>query len=294
MKHEDYLDKIIQSILIGAPRVILTFGAGHPFDLLKTRMQADPHIISAALLSKKIFQETGIRGFYVAGLPNFTRMMTKESYRSPLRGFLTSTYSHSFPDTSKGKQAVLTGLSMAVADTLLVTPLERIKVWLMTKPGEKKSLSGFFYQKGEDVSLRKHLFKGACISVTRGVLSWCTFLVPEAMIREAVIKHSPQKTEEADRGLHFSESLVAGSLSGIVNGLFTLPFDTIKTNVQKESYLGKAELKDILRVGKELVAEHGIIKGLYPAFKVRLLHYIIVGVITSDVIQKVDRVWLGK
>ncbi len=147
MKEDSNWEKMIKSILIGTPRVILTFGAGHPFDLLKTRMQADPHIHSAVLLSKKIFKETGICGFYVAGVPNLTRAIIKEAYRSPLRGFLASRYDEALPKTNKGAKATLTSLSMAITDTFIVTPFERIKVWLMTKYANNKSFSNFFTQK---------------------------------------------------------------------------------------------------------------------------------------------------
>lgn len=292
MKREDNnWNKVTQSILIGTPRVILTFGAGHPFDLLKTRMQADPHISSAVLLTKKIFQETGIRGFYVAGIPNLTRSIIKETYRSPLRGFLASLYDEALPNANKGSKATITSLSMAVTDTFLITPLERIKVWLMTKYSHNKSFNDFFSQRKSDISWGQHLFKGASISMVRSSISWSTFLVPETMIRDAVVRHSPRVLDKNNPQLPFAEKLLIGSLGGVINGLCTLPFDTVKTNVQKEGYLEKAGLKEMMKIGKDLVAEHGIIKGLYPAFSVRLLHYSIVGIITSDVIQKVDQVW---
>jgi hypothetical protein len=50
--------KVVQSISIGLSKVVLTFGTGHPFDYLKTRMQANPNIYSATLLSKEIYSKS--------------------------------------------------------------------------------------------------------------------------------------------------------------------------------------------------------------------------------------------
>ncbi len=152
-------------------------------------------------------------------------------------------------------------------------------------------LAIFLLKKTPEISLKQHLFKGASVSMVRSAISWSTFLVPEAMIRDAAVKNSPRILDKNNPQLPFAEQVIVGSLGGFINGICTLPFDTIKTNVQKEGYLEKADVKSMIKISKELVSEHGFYRGLYPGFAVRLLHYSIVGVITSDVIQKVDQVW---
>ena len=61
--------KTINSSYLGMQRVLFTFGASHPWTLMKTRMQANPSIHSCTLLASEIYRKTGIRGFYVGGVP---------------------------------------------------------------------------------------------------------------------------------------------------------------------------------------------------------------------------------
>ena len=84
-----------------------------------------------------IYREDGIRGFYKGYIPNTIRVMYKQLYRMPLIIYI--------PELSSGKLNLfkdknlnaavgktITGLSLGVIDVLLVNPLERSKVWLMT------------------------------------------------------------------------------------------------------------------------------------------------------------------
>ncbi|MBS0359114.1 MAG: hypothetical protein JSS53_07585 [Proteobacteria bacterium] len=289
------IEQIVESIKISLPRVVITFGSGHPFDLVKTRMQANPYIHSGVLLSKEIYRETGIRGFYTAGLPNFTRAILKESYRSPLRGMLSAKYGNIFPEMTKEKKALMTGFSMALADTMIMCPLERLKVWLMTKHEENKSIYSFFSNRStENIPLYQDLFKGASVSLARSTVSWVTYLVPEAFIRNAVIKYSPRVIDKTGTSVPLAENILIGALGGIVNGICTLPLDTIKTNIQKEGFHEKASLKTMWEIGANLVDRHGFTRGLYPAFLTRLVHYSMVGIITSNLMQRVDAIWQPK
>jgi Mitochondrial carrier protein len=287
------IEKAVQSVVIGAPRAIITFGAGHPFDLVKTRMQANPQIQSAVLLSNEIFKKTGIKGFYVGGLANGTRHVIKNAYRDPIRGFSKAFYKAKFPDASEASIGAATSLTMSTTDTYIIAPLERMKVWLMTNRSEDKSISKFFVNKPKGLSPSfEYFYRGAHISWMRSTISWGTYLIPEAIIREQVIKLSPRVTEKNSKIPHIPlpEQIFIGAAGGIINALCMLPFDAVKTNIQKPEYTGRATIKNMLRVGKNLVADHGI-KGLYSGFWPRLIHYSIVGVLTEGVMQQVDQVW---
>lgn len=294
--NKDVFSKIYDSMLISMPRVIITFTAGHPFELVKTRMQANPYIHSGVLLSKDIFQQTGIKGFYTGGLPNFSRAILKEAYRAPLRGGINYAFGQALPNSDKGTRAALTGISMAIADTIIICPLERIKVWLMTNQSTDKSFAKFFTNRSaNNMPVYQDLFKGVTVSFTRSGVSWVSYLFAEAKIREIVMKASCSVNEyEPYPTLPIAERILIGALGGICNGLCTLPFDTIKTNVQKEGFIDRASLKTMCAVGKDLVVKHGFVKGLYPGFLTKLIHYSLVGIITSDVIQRVDKVWYDK
>lgn len=288
-KQTSMLERIGQSVAIGIPRVVLTFGAGQPIDLLKTRMQANPVYTSAIALSKEIFQKEGVRGFYAGGLSSFNRSLLKEAYRTPLRGFLTSYFDKKLPNMNVATRSSLTSLSMALTDVVLTTPFDRIKVWRMTHENKPKGMLEFFYNRTPDQPhVLKDLYKGSAISLFRGGVSWGSYLIPNALLKENVEK---SKSDSKDAQSGFVRKFFIGSLSGFTNCIFTLPIDTVKTNIQKKSYQGSGSIKDIFRIGRNLVKEHGIAGGLYPAFTPKLFHYAVVGVLTEDVIDRVDKVW---
>ena len=158
---------------IALPNVILTFGVGHPFDLVKTRMQANPAITSGVLCSQEVFQKTGIRGFYTGGTMNFSRHLAKMMYRTPLENELYYAYKNQFPGNEDAVN-VSTGLSMAVMDSFIICPLERIKVWLMTT------------EKNRSVNMwgRMHRHAGCCCCGLR-------FCIPVAVVIHLLTYHLP-------------------------------------------------------------------------------------------------------
>lgn len=294
--YQEIFDKTVDSVKAALPAAIITFGAGHPFDRVKTLMQANPNISSGYLVSKEMFAQTGIKGFYTAGIPNSVRHIMKYAYRTPLEGGLERLYAETLPEpyNTKSTRKTAAGLSMAMADTMIIMPLERLKVWLMTQRAESSaSLTNFFMNRSNNhPSLLQDLYKGGVISLMRSSASWVSYLVAESKIREWVIQHSPRIDEKAKKvQIPLAEKLLIGSLGGIINGLCTLPLDTIKTHMQKAGQLDEATLANMYSEAKKLVGKHGIARGLYPAFLVRLLHYSIVGVITSPLIQKAEEIW---
>lgn len=296
-KSASTIEKVGQSIIVGAPKAIITFGAGHPFDLVKTQMQANPHIHSAVLLSKEIYQKTGIKGFYTGGLVNGTRHIIKNAYRDPIRGASKVYYEEKFPDASKASIAAATTFTMSTADTYIIAPLERLKVWLMANRDENsanRSINKYIENKPQGLrETAKYFYRGAHISWVRSTITWGTYLVPEAMIREKVIEMSPRVTGKYSRtpNLPLAEQIFVGAAGGIINALCMLPFDAIKTNVQKPEFSGKATFANMYKVGKSLIQEHGIYRGLYAGAWPRIIHYSIVGVLTEGVMQKVDHIW---
>lgn len=303
-KLSNFVDKMFQSAIVSLPRVVITFGAGHPFDLVKTRMQANPNIISGVLLSKNIFEKTGIKGFYTAGTTNFARNIIKESYRGSLQGGWSNFYqNHFLQNADYAQQKLVASLSMSFCDTIILCPWERIKVWLMTK-GKGRKFPDFFRENGKfksfliekpnisELPIVPDLFKGFTVSLTRSIISWSTYIVPEAIIREKIIQFSPRIDEKEEYpDIPLPEAATIGVLGGIINGICSLPFDTIKTNVQMDGAKNKAHLKEMYNVGKNLVFKHGFSKGLYPGFITKLIHYSIVGMITAPVVQRVDKIW---
>ncbi len=283
-------EKVLASSFAGSSRVILTFGAGHPFDLVKTRMQANPSIFSAHLVAENIYKCSGVRGFYVGGIPNFARTFLKEAYRSPIRGASKQFYKGQLPEPVNTADFVniATGLTMATADTFIVCPLERLKVWLMTRYQQEKNLSDFFRQQRSPSALVSELFRGLNVSFLRSGVSWVSYLVAEEKVWGAISKLRPQVSAE-HKSLPLPEQLLAGSLSGMINCITTLPLDTVKTHMQRE---GSISSSSVVGMMKEIHQVYGM-RGLYAGWQARLPHYVMTGVLTSHVIREVDKIWAG-
>ena len=280
--------KLAQSSYIGASQMFIVFALTHPLDLLKTRMQADiQHKLTGIHHTKAIYSQSGLAGFYKAGVPNFTRALIKEMYRSSLRGFFNKLYADSLPHTLKQSypdlKNLLTGITMSTADTLIASPLERIKVWLMTSNERKPSMLQFFKRNETASALASNLFSGLNATFCRNTISWVSYLVAEERIRHLVVANKYAN----DESVSIMDQLVIGTFSGMLNCFITLPFDSVKTQIQKKD---SVKTTGIMRTMQLIVDTKGL-AGLYSGWQFRLPSYIIVAIITSSNIQRIDRIW---
>ena len=73
---------------------------------------------------------------YAGSVPNLTRCILKNTYRYPLMVGLPAFYSDTLPKEMREDKKILklfTGLSIAVIETTILCPVERVKVHFMTK-----------------------------------------------------------------------------------------------------------------------------------------------------------------
>jgi len=99
---------------------------------------------------------------------------------------------------------------------------------------KKKLLQFFKAQTG--LQTISELFRGLRPSFARSGMSWITYLVAEEKIWQQVRQLSP-RVNPKDEDLPLAEKLLVGSLGGIVNSLCTMPFDAVKTHMQKKEHV---------------------------------------------------------
>ena len=281
---ESFYLKFIQSSYVGVSQVVFTFVCYHPFDYLKTRMQANvSSTLSNRALVAQVYNVYGFKGFYIGGRANFSRAVLKEIYRNPVRGIMKGFYTEKLPKSLQIKypeiRNVATGISMAIFDTFILCPLERIKVWVMTTD-RKGSFTAYFNQ---NKNFFKDLFKGLQVSFVRSVVSWTSYLVFEEDIRKYITRNNFDK-----ENIPLKQQIMIGVLAGLVNSVLTLPFDTVKTQIQK--YGSNSEKQLIYNAFRSIIKKNGV-GGLYAGWVFRLPSYVIVGLITSKNIQKIDKIW---
>lgn len=127
----------MKSGLLGALRSAIGLPYEHPLDCIKTVMQAQPKYVGIIETTKSIYANSGISGFYKGYIPNTLRVMYKQLYRFPLMLWLPQLSSKNLAifkdkDLNASLGKLIAGLSLGLIDVFLVTPFERLKVWLMT------------------------------------------------------------------------------------------------------------------------------------------------------------------
>ena len=95
-----------------------------------------------------ILKEKGVKGLYAGSIPNYTRCLLKNTYKYPLMVGLPAFYKQKMPSKMTENASLakfLTGFSIALIESLILCPIERVKVHFMTKTSTNViSYSQFF------------------------------------------------------------------------------------------------------------------------------------------------------
>lgn len=104
----------------------------HPFDTIKTWMQSENQKTMKAITD--IYHKKGARGFYAGFLVNCIRVSSKNAYRWPLTVHLIARFRKRCRELGWGIgiAGAAAGLITAIVESVILCPMERIKVWLMT------------------------------------------------------------------------------------------------------------------------------------------------------------------
>lgn len=277
------LSKYFEASLYGAVRGLVGLPIEHPFDCLKTRTQANLKAPSTIEVLKEIYQQNGVRGFYAGAIPNGIRLAFKQTYRWPMMlafpKFYNSILSEDVNKQLPSFKKALTGVTIASLETLIICPLERLKVWLMTSYKNDKSLTNFFREnKG---NLGTQLFKGLNASYPRQLTAWVIFLVADDKFKSMARQYSGKEE------LSFPMLLAVSFLVGTTNTLTTMPFDCMKTQFQMQSPI---ENRGLINAMKYTYKNFGM-RGLYAGWQPRMLQYMIQSVFTVSLLDKLEKSW---
>lgn len=85
---------------------------------------------------RQIYTEKGFyKGFYSGSLPNLSRVVLKNLYRYPLMIKMPNIIEQYVPIAGRDRKIAkaMTGLSIAGIEAFILCPVERIKVFMMTR-----------------------------------------------------------------------------------------------------------------------------------------------------------------
>jgi len=253
----------LRSLAAGGFGGVCAVVVGHPFDLVKVRLQtSEKGVYSSALdvVRKGIARDGVRRGLYAgvsAPLLGVTPMFAVSFWGYDVGKNLVKTYSTVKDNQLSIAQVSAAGFFSAIPMTLITAPFERVKVLLQIQgqkqlaPGEKPKYSG-----GVDV-VRQCYKEGGIRSVFRGSFATLARDGPGSAAYFATYEYIKRKltpldplTGKPSGNLSLMAITCAGAAAGVAMWIPVFPIDTVKSRLQTMD-------------GKPTVG--GVIKGLYRA-----------------------------
>jgi hypothetical protein len=266
--------------IIGMMRGAVSLVFEHPLDVIKTYWQAHPGKSGVISVISEVRRLKGWRGFYSGALPNVMRVMLKQAYRYPLMIVLPVLFA--FMTSSVLVISIATGLSIAMIEVWMITPLERFKVWLMTYPRFCGGVRSFIKEVRHNVV--HTIYKGVRVTLLRQVISWITFLMTHDQLMVWV---KSEVGSAANISLYML--LVVGVVEGTINTVAVLPFDCVKTHQQK-----KNATKDDRFIAKfKWIYHHYGVRGLYVGWQARMMQYMINSGFTVVALERLREGFVG-
>ncbi|KAL4735688.1 mitochondrial carrier domain-containing protein [Aspergillus similis] len=266
----------IRSFAAGGVGGVCAVIVGHPFDLVKVRMQtAARGVYSGAIdvVKKTVAREGLVRGLYAgvsAPLVGVTPMFAVSFWGYDLGKTLVSSLSevevkNNTPQYSIA-QVSAAGFFSAIPMTLITAPFERVKVLLQIQgqnpppPGQKPKYSG-----GVDVVRQlykeggiRSVFRGSAMTLARDGPGSAAYFAAYEYIKRSLTPKDANGNVTGD--LSLPAVLAAGGAAGIAMWIPVFPVDTVKSRLQ--SAPGKPTIGGTIRS----VYAAGGFKAFFPGF----------------------------
>ncbi|ODH14149.1 hypothetical protein ACO22_06662 [Paracoccidioides brasiliensis] len=266
----------IKSFVAGGVGGLCAVIVGHPFDLVKVRMQtAEKGVYSGAIdvVKKTIAREGLARGLYAgvsAPLVGVTPMFAVSFWgydlgKTLVRNFSTVPIHNGTPQYSIS-QISAAGFFSAIPMTLITAPFERVKVLLQIQgqnpppPGQKPKYSG-----GIDVVRQlykeggvRSVFRGSAMTLARDGPGSAAYFAAYEYIKRSL---TPKDADGNVTGeLSLPAVIAAGGAAGIAMWIPVFPIDTIKSRLQSAE--GRPTIGGTIRG----VYAKGGLKAFFPGF----------------------------
>ncbi|KAL6881359.1 mitochondrial carrier domain-containing protein [Trichoderma novae-zelandiae] len=247
---------------------------GHPFDLVKVRLQtAERGVYSSALdvVRKSVARDGLRRGLYAgvsAPLVGVTPMFAVSFWGYDLGKQIVGGVSTIGPDGSLSTgQLAAAGFLSAIPMTAITAPFERVKVILQVQgqkqlaPGEKPKYSG-----GLDVVRQlyreggvRSVFRGSVATLARDGPGSAAYFAAYEVIKKALSPKDPA-TGKPTGQLSLTAVTCAGAGAGVAMWIPVFPVDTVKSRLQTAE--GHVTIGGVIR---ELYGKGGY-KAFFPGF----------------------------
>ena len=266
----------LRSLAAGGVGGVFAVVVGHPFDLVKVRMQtAEKGVYSSAIdvVKKTIAREGLAKGLYAgvsAPLVGVTPMFAVSFWgydvgKGLVEKLSTVPVKNNTPQYTIG-QISAAGFFSAIPMTLITAPFERVKVLLQIQ-GQKQLAPGEApkYKNGLDVVRQlyreggiKSVFRGSAITLARDGPGSAAYFATYEYLKRRI---SPKDAEGNTTGqLSLPAVVTAGGAAGVAMWIPVFPVDTIKSRLQS------AEGRPTIGGTISSLYKSGGIRAFYPGF----------------------------
>lgn len=220
------MEHIYKNFIAGAVQGTLTVATGHPFDLVKARMQSGQYSSTYRCVAHTLKRE-GIFGFYRGSLANLSLYLFKRPLEYPLAELLKQ----------RTKNNYLTGAGTGIFSAVIGTPLQVVKVGMQTST----KMSTLEYLRRH---MKNRIYRGFGPTLFRDSFFTASFIGHYYTMRDWF----------AGKGYNLTYSaFISGVTANCLTWSILFPLDTVKTRVQKVH-----ESRDVITVVTSLYRTSGI------------------------------------
>ncbi|KAF1357939.1 mitochondrial carrier [Lizonia empirigonia] len=234
----------LRALVAGGVGGVFAVVVGHPFDLVKVRMQtAEKGVYNGAMdvLRKGIAKDGLVRGLYAgvsAPLVGVTPMFAVSFWGYDLGKQLVTSVSTVENGQFSVAQVSAAGFFSAIPQTLITAPFERVKVLLQIQgqknlaPGEKPKYNG-----GVDVVRQlykeggiRSVYRGSAMTLARDGPGSAFYFATYETVKRNLTPKDPVTGLPGQ--LSMPAVMAAGGAAGIAMWIPVFPIDTIKSRLQ--------------------------------------------------------------
>lgn len=202
---------------------------GHPFDLVKVRLQTGVYDSAMKGIKSTLVKE-GLPGFYRGVIPpliGVTPMFAVSFWGYDVGKRLVSSFSGVSISDFQISHISTAGFISAIPTTLVAAPFERVKVMMQIQDGAKSSMSSVIAEMYRTGGIRS-IFKGSAATLARDGPGSALYFATYEYLKQSL-------TKPGEEGLSLLNISIAGGFAGVAMWLGVFPIDTIKSTQQSSN-----------------------------------------------------------
>ncbi|CAI5756118.1 unnamed protein product [Candida verbasci] len=255
----DEVDSAVDSVLVENVKSFVSGGfggicavlSGHPFDLVKVKLQTGAYNSSIQCVKSTIAKD-GLLGLYRGVLPpliGVTPMFAVSFWGYDVGKKLVGNFTGKSIENFTIKDISTAGFISAIPTTLVAAPMERVKVVMQLQEGAKNSM-------GQTV--KKILKEGGIQSLFKGTIATLARDGPGSALYFATYEYLKERLSTPGQSLSIGPIMFSGGMAGVSMWLGVFPIDTIKSTQQSSNVK-----VSIVQTTKNIYAKGGI-KAFFP------------------------------